>query len=307
LTSPERRPGSAPLFIAIALDCLYGLFLITFATLNVIESAHYFSGADGARGVAALALTLIEAGAAGIAFTSALLLHRRRVAAASLNYFVAVTAFFFAMTGATQSGALSIWGPLLVGSVVLFACILAPSTRYAISPPARALSAPTLRDFAQPSTSAPPPLDLRASQGDRVLTVLVGPALVAGGVSVALTGQWIGWAAVVLFGVVTVSGLVQWIRGAPRLTALQTGLTLTGLGRSKTYAWTLVSPFKVVNVSRNLRRVAFNVLPRPGSDPELVSINRALVGVDKRLPTNFGMKPQELAALLNRWRDWATN
>ncbi len=250
---------------------------------------------------------LAEAGVAYMAFTSALLLRRRRVAAASFNYFVAVTAFFLATQGAFQRGDPAIWVPLLVGSVVLFACVVTRSTRYAISPPTRALAAPTPRDLARPGPPAPPPLDLHASRGDRALTVLVGPAVVAGGLWMALTGQWLGWAAVALFGVVTVSGVVQWIRGTPRLTAGQTGLTLTGFGKSKAYSWASISPFKVVKVSSNLRRVGFNVLPKPGRDPETVSINRALVGVDKRLPTNFGVKPKELAALLNQWRDWAAN
>jgi hypothetical protein len=303
LAPPNRRRGSAALYVAIALDCVCGLFFGTFATLNAVESVHYFSGADSASGVASLALMLAEAGIACIAFASALLLYRRRVAGASLSYFVAVAAFFFATTGASQRGEPATWAPLLVGAVVLFACVVARSTRYAIAPPTRAPAAPMARDLASPS--APPPLVLSASPGDRALTVLVGPALVAGGVSVALSGQLLGWAAVAVFGAVTVSGLVQWSRGTPRLTASQLGLTLTGIARSKTYPWALVSPFKVVNVSRNLRRVGFNVAPTSGRDLETVSINRALVGIDKRLPTNFGMKPRELADLLNQWRDWA--
>lgn len=69
------------------------------------------------------------------------------------------------------------------------------------------------------------------------------------------------------------------------------------------YQWTDISPFVVVPAVQGGQCVAFN-LRREGQDA--ATFSRMVTGRDMRLPGNFGLSPDDLAAVLNRWRGWRT-
>lgn len=111
-----------------------------------------------------------------------------------------------------------------------------------------------------------------------------------------------GVAAMLFFGGGALVSTLQIVANS-RLVLSPEGFTIFGLGRRLTTRWTEVASFSVVaaGASPINRMVAVNLA---GADRlgRARAAARAVLGYDRLLPDTYGMKAQDLAALLDEWR-----
>jgi hypothetical protein len=295
------------LLTAIVVECVLVAVMLALAVF------------DAARGVTSLGHNIDNAAAAFgtgvglllLAFPLALgafRLARRDVVGSQLSYIAAILVVLISVSTAIEAGEILLAVSLAVASVIVVLCLITPATRLALSP-----AVPAARAEANAVLPSPigmrgyPPPELRLSQSrrDTALMLLGGIAFVVAGTWMGLSGLVVGWMCVGVFGAATIAIFSMWLRGYPKMTATPEGLRVTNFAGWRTYPWERVGPFAAGSVGRNVRRVIFTLAPSNARPSAPISISRALAGMDARLPSNFGMDPDELAAALNSWKDWS--
>ena len=78
------------------------------------------------------------------------------------------------------------------------------------------------------------------------------------------------------------------------------GFTFCSLFRAHTVRWAHVQEFAVIEVAPTTRMVAWNFTSDHPATGRARGISKALSGYEAALPDTYGMKPQELADLLNK-------
>lgn len=114
----------------------------------------------------------------------------------------------------------------------------------------------------------------------------------------------IGWASVLFFGLGAIVGAIHLVPGMSYLRLTPDGFIIKSMYRiSRPVRWDSVSEFRVAKMEFLIKMVVFDALARP--DAGLSAINRQLVGAQAGLPDTYGRSAEDLAALLNQWRDRA--
>ena len=148
------------------------------------------------------------------------------------------------------------------------------------------------------STFLPLPFVLYPSRLRFTLLLLASLAFVAGGVWLVREGKSFGYLCIGLFGLCALVFAVKLHPGLSRLELRKDGFTLRSVFQTRRVPWTRVQSFAVIPFGRQ-RLVAWNYVPaQPGQDPARRPAS-LFSGYPAMLPDNYGMKPQELAALLN--------
>jgi len=142
---------------------------------------------------------------------------------------------------------------------------------------------------------------LQPSRIRAILFLLVCLVFVAVGCWIIIReNSWIGWLNVFFFGVGAVVFIMNLIPGKSYLKLTPEGFEVSSLSRSYTYRWTEVAQFGVADVSFN-KMVVFNYSPSYQKAKKGRRISRQLASWEAGLHDTFGMKPQDLADLLNRY------
>jgi hypothetical protein len=117
----------------------------------------------------------------------------------------------------------------------------------------------------------------------------------------------IGWLCVVFFGLGAIVFALQFIPRASYLWITNEGFTFCSLfRRSPVFLWHDVSDFRVASVPPSRHPlVVFNWTAKP--DRRIGRVNRHLVGATDGLPDTYGLRPEELADLMNDWRSRGTS
>lgn len=295
------------LLIAIVVECALVAVMLALAVF------------DAARGVNSLGHNIQNAtvafgtcvGLLLLAFPlalSAVHLARRDVLGSQLSYVAAILVVLIAVSTAIETGEILLAVSLAVASVSVVLCVISPATRLALAP---AITSTHPEPYAsQPSPIGmrgypPPELHLSQSRRDTALMLLGCTAFVVAGSWMGFSGLVVGWMCVGVFGAATIATFSMWLRGYPQMTATPEGLRITSFAGWHTYPWGRVGRFAAGSVGRDVRRVIFDLAPSNAGPSAPISISRTLAGMDARLPSNFGMDPDELAAALNRWKDWS--
>jgi hypothetical protein len=114
----------------------------------------------------------------------------------------------------------------------------------------------------------------------------------------------VGWLCIGFFGLGVVVFALQFFPSASYLRMTRDGFVCCSLFRkSPLIAWRDVSSIRVGTVPPNQKMVVFDW--EGASRQGVRRLNWALVGATDGLPDTYGMKPQELADLLNLWRSRA--
>lgn len=112
----------------------------------------------------------------------------------------------------------------------------------------------------------------------------------------------IAWLSVGFFALCAVVFALQLVPGASYLRITDEGFVFCSLFRkSPLVPWREVSEFRVASVPPSSHKLVVYDLNN-ALRPAIRSVNRALVGASDGLPDTYGLKPQELADLLNSWR-----
>jgi hypothetical protein len=125
---------------------------------------------------------------------------------------------------------------------------------------------------------------------------------VAIAVVLLVAGESVMWLPLLFFGGCAAVFALQ-LRTPSTLELTNQGLTYRVLGREHAFDWRECGEFQTRKSGRGRRIVAFNCARSRAAHPGPVSrFGRGFVGADEALPDTFGMKPEQLATLLNRYR-----
>jgi hypothetical protein len=130
--------------------------------------------------------------------------------------------------------------------------------------------------------------------------LLVSLGFTVGGVLMLRGGRQDGWFVAIVFGASTLVavGLVV-LRGS--LTIGDDGLTVTNLGRSNTWRWSDIAGFGVMQISSHpfaRKSVGMRLIPK--RQTVATRFAAGLSGYDGALPDTYGLKAEDLVALLER-------
>jgi hypothetical protein len=140
------------------------------------------------------------------------------------------------------------------------------------------------------------------------MLVLGAVALVAGGASMIASHDGlttvVGWVSVIFFGLSGIVAVAQlFMSGYLMLTP--EGFTVRGLGRQYRTAWSDVAGFSAIRPTSMYpvsKMIVYNFAPGYSRMPGIRRLGRQISGYEAGLPDTYGMKPDDLAALMNEWR-----
>jgi hypothetical protein len=145
---------------------------------------------------------------------------------------------------------------------------------------------------------------LRPNRWKVLVLLAVSLVFTAIGVGMAADGRWMGWVAVGFFGLGVVVFTVQLLPGSASLRLGPDGFVICSLFRPSTCRWSDVARFGVGTVGPK-RMVVFDFAPNARGSVALRRLATALSGWEGALPDCYGMSAEELAALLNAYKEAA--
>jgi hypothetical protein len=125
------------------------------------------------------------------------------------------------------------------------------------------------------------------------------------GVLMIQSGQQFGWLCVIFFGIGVFISVAYMFPNASYLKLDSVGFTMCSFYRAQTFRWEDVSGFGVAQVFPNNKMVMFNFNPSYSQTSRLRTLNVNLVGYEAGLPDNYGLKHEQLAELLNKYKESA--
>lgn len=144
------------------------------------------------------------------------------------------------------------------------------------------------------------PTLLRPRRGKWLLLALASLAFVLAGVSLGADSLW-DRAGIAFFGLCFLVSLVTMLPGGAYLRLTSEGFTMCSLFRTHTFRWADVEGFVVgrVLLSRKVMVKFAGSFPRSRA---LRWLNVRLFGFEGALPDSYGLRPEELADLLNAYK-----
>jgi hypothetical protein len=144
------------------------------------------------------------------------------------------------------------------------------------------------------------PVTLHPSRKRTLLLGLVSLLFVVAGGLAAADGAAIGWVAVGFFGLSLLVFATLLLPRAAYLRLDEDRFTMCSLFRTGRFRWDDVRDFRPYSI-RGGTFVGFDFTEASGSLGRRTA--RSLAGVESGLPSIYGLKAEELAALLTVWRD----
>lgn len=145
------------------------------------------------------------------------------------------------------------------------------------------------------------PIMLRPKPTKWLGVALCSLAFVLIGIWMVRSGEIMGWMGIVFFGLCLSVSLICMLPKASYLLLTPDGFTMCSLFRSHTIRWEDVTGFGVGKVFTN-KMVMFNFVDSYQRSPRLRSFNTELVGFEAAIPDSYGLKHEDLADLLNRYK-----
>jgi hypothetical protein len=124
------------------------------------------------------------------------------------------------------------------------------------------------------------------------------------GVWLGRKGEWMGWATAGFFGLGVCAFAVALLPGSSYLHLDAKGFEVCSLFRKHAYQWTEIEQFDVAYVNVN-RMVVFNFSPTYTRSQTARKVASAIVGWEGALHDGFSLSPDELAKLMEYYRQAA--
>jgi hypothetical protein len=109
-----------------------------------------------------------------------------------------------------------------------------------------------------------------------------------------------GWVGVVICGICLPTSLLQLFRG--RLVLAPDGFTMWTLAGQRNIRWSDVASFEAVEFHPLVWLVHFDYVPDYSRQRQRRALSWSIITNENALPDTYGMKADDLAALMNRWR-----
>jgi hypothetical protein len=146
------------------------------------------------------------------------------------------------------------------------------------------------------------PLVLRTGERETLAPFGVCLAFAALGVLIIVVdGSAWGWAAVGFFGLGAIVLGATLLPGVSELRLDKEGFKVRSLFRTGRFRWSDVQNIRPVSIPPSrIVRVGFDFAPN--ARPAAAWLSASLAGVEGCLPENYGLRPEELANVLDAWR-----
>ena len=145
------------------------------------------------------------------------------------------------------------------------------------------------------------PILLRPKPTKWFVIALGSLAFVLIGIWMVRSGDTFGWLAIGFFGLCLAVSLICLFPKASYLRLPPEGFTMCSLFRAHTIRWEDVTGFGVGRVFTN-KMVMFNYVESYQRTPRLRSFNTELTGFEAGIPDSYGLRHEDLADLLNRYK-----
>ena len=110
-----------------------------------------------------------------------------------------------------------------------------------------------------------------------------------------------GWLTSVFFGICLLVFVIQLFPGSTQLKLTPEGFVMTSLFRSHLIRWKDVTRFRTGYLFFT-KTVFFNYSERKYQQHSAIKLSKIIAGSDNALPSTYGVKASELAAILNEWK-----
>ena len=147
----------------------------------------------------------------------------------------------------------------------------------------------------------PGPVRLYPSRKKWLLILLISALFTAVGFWMAAESAPSGWYALVFFAACLIVSVIMLLPGAGGLVLDRDGFRVTSLFRSHRSRWRDVSGFEPISVSSQ-RLVGFD---DRAANRAIGALNTVIAGHNAALPETYGFYVDELAELMQRWRERA--
>ena len=146
------------------------------------------------------------------------------------------------------------------------------------------------------------PITLYPSKMKTGIYLLLSLGFVAAGIWMVLNHEPLGWLAVGFFGICALAFIITLIPGSSYLKLDEAGFEIRTLFRKESYRWEDIERFGWGKIGRN-KMVVLNF--KPGYQGQALGrkVGRAVTGVEGALPDTYGKSPEELAEMMNAWKD----
>ena len=124
---------------------------------------------------------------------------------------------------------------------------------------------------------------------------------VAGGALMVREGDPTGWAAILFFGAGVIVFCLLLLPGSAYLILDPAGFTVCSLFRAHSTRWYEVNSFEVGSIGRH-KLVVFNFSNLHRGQEFARKLSSAIGGYEGALPETYGLAAEELAAMMNDWR-----
>ena len=145
------------------------------------------------------------------------------------------------------------------------------------------------------------PILLRPKPTKWLVVALGSLAFVLIGIWMVRSREMLGWLGIVFFGLCLSVSLSCILPKASYLRLAPDGFTICSLFRAHTIRWQDVTGFGVGRVFTN-KMVMFNYVESYQRSSKLRSFNTELTGFEAAIPDSYGLKHEDLADLLNRYK-----
>jgi hypothetical protein len=122
-----------------------------------------------------------------------------------------------------------------------------------------------------------------------------------GGIWMIKNGDLAGWYCLVFFGLALLVSIASTLPNASYLKLDAQGFTMCSMFRAHSFRWVDVAGFGINQIALN-KMVLFNFEPHYAQSQKMKALNNNISGFDAGLPDNYGMNHQELADLMNRYK-----
>src|SRR5262249_12631400 len=144
------------------------------------------------------------------------------------------------------------------------------------------------------------PILLRPKPTKWLLIALGSLAFVLIGIGMVRSREMLWWLGIVFFRLCLSVSLICVLPKASYPPLAPDGFTICSLFRAHTTRWEDVTGFGVGRVFAN-KMVMFNYVESYQRSPRIRSFNTELTGFEAAIPDSYGLRHEELAALLNRY------
>ena len=145
------------------------------------------------------------------------------------------------------------------------------------------------------------PILLQPSRTKWLAVALGSLVFVLIGIWMVRAGEMLGWVGIAFFGLCLSVSLICMLPQASYLRLTRDGFTMCSLFRAHTIRWDDVTGFGVGRIFTN-KMVMFNYVESYQRSPKLRSFNTELTGFEAAIPDSYGLRHEDLADLLNRYK-----